>query len=495
MSTFRFNNFCFTKSIYIIFIVIGFSCSKKKIDSNSKSEIVIIIHSDSKGTTTIFTTESIKYIGNNIKTSNHQNDTLFLNVRPIDILVVWNPTIFADTILVEKGDSIYLNFIGNKYSKLIIRNNSRISSSLPYYDEFKSTFCKNRKLDSLEGLFFQVDYSNPYSFSTDLVKYVDYKLLLNKKMIDRGELVMQELVREKMLSYENIENVKSIKIPYNYFYLYKELYKQKLFEDFYKYTRICKYGFLKDVMLSNFFLGNYALDSSYSLDYLKTILFGGIIFCRNQTYYGLYNEVDSYIKDTLLQKYARLLCLREMVNENSPDFKRTFDKFKIDYRDEYLNKYLSNRLKDYGFAKSTNFELILYGNIEKPVNYDSIILNNEKDVIYVDFWASWCAPCRQAMPSAKKIREEYRGKNVKFVYISLDKNIKSWENGINQCELNDNAINYLATNFEKSNIYKDLKINSIPRYLIYKDGVLLESHAPGPESKDIRKLLDKYLKK
>lgn len=494
MNTLKFYNFCFIRCFFFAFTIIGLSCSNKNIDSSSKNEVAIIIHSDSAKTTTISTTESIKFIGRNITMSSRLTDTVSINVKPVDIIVVWNPTIFADTILVEEGDSIYLNFIDNKYSKEIIRKNIRINSSLPFYNEFKATFYKNEKIDSLERLFFHVDYSNPYTFSTDLVKYVDYRLILNKSMIESGEVVMKELVRSKLLNYENIENVKSNTIPSNYIQVYKDLYKQKIFDDFYKYTRICKYDFLKDFLLSDFILGNYAIDSSYSIDYLKTILFGGVIFNRNLSSSDLYNEIDNVIQDTLSQKYARLICLREMINENTLEFKRYFDKFQFDYKDEYLNKYLMNQLKDYDIAKSANFELISRGNFEKSVNYDSIILNNKKDVVYVDFWASWCAPCRQVMPSAKKLREEYKTKNVKFVYISLDKNIKSWENGIKQCYLEDNAINYLATNFEKSTIYQDLKINSIPRYLIYKDGVLLEANAPSPESNDIRKLLDKYLK-
>lgn len=41
-------------------------------------------------------------------------------------------------------------------------------------------------------------------------------------------------------------------------------------------------------------------------------------------------------------------------------------------------------------------------------------------VIYVDFWASWCAPCRQSMPYYADLQQHYSGKDFAFVAIGLD---------------------------------------------------------------------------
>jgi peroxiredoxin len=45
----------------------------------------------------------------------------------------------------------------------------------------------------------------------------------------------------------------------------------------------------------------------------------------------------------------------------------------------------------------------------------------EGKVVYLDFWASWCAPCRRAFPEVKKLHEEYADKGMEVLAISLDR--------------------------------------------------------------------------
>lgn len=44
-------------------------------------------------------------------------------------------------------------------------------------------------------------------------------------------------------------------------------------------------------------------------------------------------------------------------------------------------------------------------------------------VIYVDFWASWCAPCRQSMPYYSELYQNYSNKKFAFVAIGLDEDV------------------------------------------------------------------------
>ena len=59
-------------------------------------------------------------------------------------------------------------------------------------------------------------------------------------------------------------------------------------------------------------------------------------------------------------------------------------------------------------------------------SFDDIIAKYEGKVIYLDFWASWCGPCKKEKPYSHKLQEAFQGKDVVFVYFSSDKNPNAW---------------------------------------------------------------------
>lgn len=54
------------------------------------------------------------------------------------------------------------------------------------------------------------------------------------------------------------------------------------------------------------------------------------------------------------------------------------------------------------------------------VNFEAEVLKSTVPVV-VDFWASWCGPCRMISPLVDKMAEKYQGK-VKFAKVNVDEN-------------------------------------------------------------------------
>lgn len=81
-----------------------------------------------------------------------------------------------------------------------------------------------------------------------------------------------------------------------------------------------------------------------------------------------------------------------------------------------------------------------YVNFELPdINDNQVIfsnvVNNQKYTL-LDFWASWCPPCRQEMPVIKKIYDTYSGCGVAVVSVSLDTSPQEWKDAVSALQMN-----------------------------------------------------------
>ena len=52
--------------------------------------------------------------------------------------------------------------------------------------------------------------------------------------------------------------------------------------------------------------------------------------------------------------------------------------------------------------------------------------------VMIDFWASWCQPCRQENPNVVKMYNKYKSKNFTILGISLDKDPVAWKQAVQQ---------------------------------------------------------------
>lgn len=63
-------------------------------------------------------------------------------------------------------------------------------------------------------------------------------------------------------------------------------------------------------------------------------------------------------------------------------------------------------------------------------------LISKNKITILDFWASWCGPCRHEMPLMKGILEQYANRGLGIVGISLDENMQAWKNGVETMNMN-----------------------------------------------------------
>lgn len=114
-------------------------------------------------------------------------------------------------------------------------------------------------------------------------------------------------------------------------------------------------------------------------------------------------------------------------------------------------------------------------------------------VAYIDFWATWCAPCCHEIPYFEKVWEQYKeNEHIVFVSISQDDDRKAWEKKIDKDQ--PAWPNYIFDKNSGRKFLEDMSINSIPRFVIVgADGRILSANAARPSDKDIATVLDAAL--
>ncbi|SFF44570.1 TlpA family protein disulfide reductase [Thermoflexibacter ruber] len=113
-------------------------------------------------------------------------------------------------------------------------------------------------------------------------------------------------------------------------------------------------------------------------------------------------------------------------------------------------------------------------------------------VVYLDIWASWCGPCIAEIPHAKKLKERMKGKDVVFLYVTIDENEKSWKDMVKNKEME--GVHLISEGGWASEINKLYGVNGVPTYfLIGKDGKIFNNRPPRPSSPNIDKELEKAL--
>lgn len=107
--------------------------------------------------------------------------------------------------------------------------------------------------------------------------------------------------------------------------------------------------------------------------------------------------------------------------------------------------------------------------------------------LYIDLWATWCIPCRREIPFLRKLEQEYEGRNIAFVSLSIDERSAEWKDFLEKQTMTGTQL-YLGSSSSFAKLYK---VNGIPRFILLDpDGNIVDENALRPSSPDIRACFD-----
>jgi len=97
----------------------------------------------------------------------------------------------------------------------------------------------------------------------------------------------------------------------------------------------------------------------------------------------------------------------------------------------------------------------------------------EGKVVYLDFWASWCAPCLRSFPWMNQMQEKYADQGLVVLAVNLDKERQDMDSF-----LQDNPPAFRTVHDPQATLAMAYRVQGMPSsYVLGRDGKVLHAHA------------------
>lgn len=186
---------------------------------------------------------------------------------------------------------------------------------------------------------------------------------------------------------------------------------------------------------------------------------------RNQADADFFKAVEtSYSKVFLSNKdtFWGPLMLVELTSYLTPDQRSTYEQFSEAAKNSYYGKMVKNELYPVGNIGQRVPEFTVTD--DQGTKHTLTSLLKGKKYLVLDFWASWCAPCRKEIPNVKNQYALYKDKGLQVVSISIDKSDAAWKKAVKEENLQ-------WPNFRSQAVADDYKVKAVPTmYLLDSKG-------------------------
>ena len=240
-------------------------------------------------------------------------------------------------------------------------------------------------------------------------------------------------------------------------------------------------------------------------DFLKTINFDGIGSDTNnylskkaligrESFTKNFFNLDEDEFDTQLQTiFSKFKTLLTKYPNMDRDLYKLETKELKDLKDAVKGQYNRNKLAKNKFS---SLEGKMAPQFTDYVNYKggtSSLKDFKGKYIFMDIWATWCTPCRKEIPFLQQLEKDFKGKNIVFISVSIDKiaAMDAWKAMIKSHNMS--GVQLFA--YGDKTFIEKLLVDSVPRFLIIDpEGKIIKAQTSRPSNPKTKELLNKLLK-
>lgn len=467
--------------LFLLVIFTGCSNLECEDDFLPSDYVTLIIQSDTLLQTRIQTSQSYWNYNNFEVVSHSLQDTLFLPVRGFDLIRILNPTVNLDSIIVRAGDTLYLDILCEGYIRRHFRD-GLLCDETEIANHFKIANSNSATLDSLQNLFFYVDYSWPFDLALDETRFTDYPVIPVLDNIANKPDILKTYVKLSFEDFQKRYQERPSEVPIALHQLYAEIYLSRIMGNLVFLYRQKPYDFLQNGLFSDVFL-NYRKPELIPVWFVNQQI--SILEQEQKKSKGLhkplieaYDNALDYWPEEIWLEYASFYILSKLVDLKVSE--NLLDEKIEHFSESFPKSKFSEKIAGVRYSQQTQSDFLLNAKDSlvhrsgKAITFPDLLNEHRGKYIFIDFWASWCAPCVRALPDIVNIKNKMGNTDIIFIFISIDENENVWRNAEERLISVGYEYSFVSPGFSGSALQKEFNIQQIPRYVLFdREGRLL----------------------